>query len=151
MARVKFDGTPLKRNGSPAASLECCCGNTPCCPDLPTELTATVTNTCGSTSGTLTRTDDGMGNVSYDGTVTISCRVDAMTPCGSPEVITISLFYSNSIGACTISVECNGNVETVTPSGYTCDPVYFTIPLAILSCPLCRINPGDSITLEITV
>lgn len=151
MARVKNDGTPLKRNGSPAASTACCCTATPCCPNLPDELTATITNTCGSYSNTLTKIDDGMGNISYEGTVTISCRVDATTPCGSMTDVFVKLFYSNSIGTCTISSTCAGNVETTTPSGYTCDPVYFTIPLALTSCGLCHINPGDAITLEITV
>lgn len=151
MARVKNDGTPLKRDGSPAASTACCCSATPCCPNLPDSLTATITNTCGATTGTLTKTDDGFGNISYVGTVDISCRVDATTPCGDIKTVTVTLLYSNSIGACTISSECGGNVETTTPSGYTCDPVYFTIPLALTSCALCHINPGDAITLEITV
>ena len=100
---------------------------------------------------TLTKTDDGFGNISYVGTVDISCRVDAMTPCGDIKTVSVTLLYSNSIGTCTISSECAGNVETTTPSGYTCDPVYFTIPLALTSCALCHINPGDSITLKITV
>lgn len=151
MARVKYDGTPLKREGSPAASLECCCGATPCCPDLPSELTATITNTCGSLSGVLSKIDDGMGNVSYEGTVDVSCRVDAFTPCGDIITADVKLFYSNSIGVCAVSVTCNGNVETYVPSGYTCDPVYFSAPMSFPSCGRCRINPGDAITLEITI
>lgn len=153
MSRVKYDGSPLKRDGSPAASLECCCGATPCCPDLPDELTATITNTCGAPTGTLTKIDDGMGNISYEGSVTLDCRVDAFTPCGDPVVVDVKLFYSNSIGTCVVSITCpsGGTVETISPGGYTCDPVYFTTPLSLSACGLCRINPGDAITLEITV
>lgn len=153
MARVKNDGTPLKREGSPAASTACCCTATPCCPDLPDTLTATITNTCGAASGTLTKTDDGMGNISYEGTVDISCRVDAGTPCGDIKTVEVKLFYSNSIGACVVSITCptGGTVETISPGGYTCDPVYFTTPLDLAGCTTCEINPGDAITLEITI
>lgn len=104
----------------------CCGGGAGCgCDDLPAQVTAILTNNCGTVEITLSRVNDdcsGTCSPRYEGSGELDCRLDAYTACG--QAVTVNLIWC--VGTpCTITIECelNGTTTDVFQLS-SCDPVY---------------------------